>query len=474
MRKLWAITWKEVYSRFTDRNLLLIMVAAPLAIASIIGLAFGGLASGSSPVSHIPVAVVNHDADAGIGVSMGAVLEGLLVQGQLPQELQAFSASDCPQPAGGSQSDGTSLSLDELVDGTAFNPARVEALVEAGSLEASFGADLSMPGVDAAARAAVDKGLYSAVVIIPAEFSAGLTRLAQPASAPEAVQVTVYGNQGRDLDVSIVKSLVDGIVGRLISGNIAIGATFSELAAAHPEALTGAQNLDFGQLFACAFMPGGDVATLVDQAIQAASASPVGGLLVGFGSAQAMFFALFTAEFGVLSMYEERRTGTLQRLLISPTPRWTILGGKLVGVMASVAFQLLVLIVALTLVDSLLEGKLTMIWGTNVPLLLLTVLAATTSVSGLGMLLAGVLKGLEQANVVGSVLNIALGVLGGGFGFQLPRAVAGWSMIYWGRDAFAILASGHGDLTLDLVILFVQGAAMFGLGLVLFTRRFQI
>ena len=90
------------------------------------------------------------------------------------------------------------------------------------------------------------------------------------------------------------------------------------------------------------------------------------------------------------------------------------------------------------------------------------------------MLLAGVLKGIEQANIVGSVLNIALAVLGGAFGFQLPRSVAQYSFIYWARDAFDKLAAGRGDITLNLLILFAEGAVMFAIGLFLFNRKFEV
>jgi hypothetical protein len=138
-----------------------------------------------------------------------------------------------------------------------------------------------------------------------------------------------------------------------------------------------------------------------------------------------------------------------------------------------VLFQLLALAVALTAVASLIERHLTFIWGTNLAQLGLVLLAVAIAVSGLGMLLAGVLKGIEQANVVGSVLNIALGVLGGNFGFQLPRSVAVVSLIYWGRDAFEKLAAGRGDISLNILVLFAEGAAMFVLGLFLFSRRFE-
>ena len=183
--------------------------------------------------------------------------------------------------------------------------------------------------------------------------------------------------------------------------------------------------------------------------------------------------AHFTGQFGVLSMYEERRNGTLQRILVSPTPRWTILGGKLVGVLVSVLFQLLALVLALTVVGSLIEGRAIFIWGNDIGNLALVLLAVAVATSGLGMFLAGVLKGIEQANIVGSVLNIALGVLGGAFGFQLPRSVAQFSFIYWARDAFDTLAAGRGDVSLNILVLFVEGAALFLIGLLLFNRKFE-
>ena len=266
------------------------------------------------------------------------------------------------------------------------------------------------------------------------------------------------------------------ITAQLVSGNLAIGATMAQISgqpsAAQP-AVTGASKQAIGNLFICAFAPGNDLVQVADTPVQAASSNLAGVLLVTFGSAQALFFALFTGENGILSMYDERRNGTLQRILVSPTPRWTILGGKLVGTLVSVLVQLLILIIALTVVGSIMEGQITFIWGTDVAKLGLVLLAVSVAVSGLGIFLAGVLKGIEQANIVGSVLNIALGVLGGGFGFQLPRSVAQFSLVYWARDAFDLLAAGRGDIWLNILVLFVEGAVMFAIGLFFFNRKFE-
>ena len=475
MKKLWVIAVKEVRTRFTDRNLLLIMLAAPLVISTIIGLAFGGLGRTDSPIRDIPVVVVNHDRPGLYGTSFGALLATLLTEGQLPTGTSP-STADCPQTpaaAGGGSTEGT-LTLGELIDGTTFDETVAQRLIDDGTIAPPSAAAGSPEYLDAVARATVDKGLYTAVVIIPADFSTALTSLADPRQPPATTTVTVYGNAGQGLSAGIVRSVVDTITAQMLSGNIAIGATMTELAMTQPTALAGASNLDLSELFTCAFVPRNDLVQLANEPVQAAPTSTAGALLVTFGSAQALFFALFTGQFGILSMYEERTNGTLQRMLVSPTPRWAILGGKLVGVLASVLFQLLVLALALTLVGSLIEGHLVFIWGTDLPRLGLVLLAVAVAVSGLGMLLAGVLKGIEQANIVASVLNIALGVLGGAFGFQLSRSIAQVSLIYWARDAFDILAAGRGDVSLNILVLFAEGAVMFAIGLVLFNRRFEV
>jgi ABC-type Na+ efflux pump permease subunit len=475
MAKLWAIAYKDIRTRFTDRTLLIIMLAAPLAISTIIGLVFGGLGSSTSPIQHIPVAVINYDQPSANGATFGALLAALLTTGELPS---ASNASLAQCPGASSQGNGSpaagGITLSELIDGTTFDQARAQQLVADGQIAAPSALLTSPDYLTQAAHAAVDKGLYTALVFIPSGFSTALTSLADPRQVPATATLTVYGNAGRELSAGIVRSVVDSITSQLVSGNVAIGATLGVIAAQQPQLLPKASSLDFSQDFVCAFSPGDNLVKLDNLPVQATPTNTAGALLVSFGSVQALFFALFTGQFGILSMYDERKEGTLQRILVSPTPRWIVLGGKLVGVLVSVLFQLLILIFALTLVGSLIEGKAVFIWGTDLPRLGLLLLAVGVVTSGFGMFLAGVLKDVQQANVVGPVLNIALGVLGGGFGFQLPRSVAQFSFIYWGRDAFDILAAGHGDVSLNILLLFIEGAIFFIIGLLIFNRKFEV
>ena len=474
MDKLWLVAFKDIRTRFTDRRLLLIMIAAPLAVATIIGLAFGGLGQGASPFQKIPVAVINNDQPSASGTSYGVILADLLTSGKLPPAASA-NLSSCPQASrSGTASSSSSISLGELIHGTVFDSAQAGTLVTDQKISSPSTASGSPEYLQEAARAAVDKGIYAAVVVIPAGFSSALEGLANPTlSHVDKASVTVYGNGGESLAAGIVRSVVNSITAQLVSGNVAIGATLSTLAQMQPSALASATKMDFGKLFVCAFDPGTALVQMTDKPVQAAPNTVAGTLLVTFGSAQALFFAMFTAQGGVLSMYDERRNGTLQRILVSPTPRWVFLGGKLLGTLVSVLVQLILLVLALTLVGSIIEGRPAFIWGNDIGKLALVLLAVSLAVAGLAVFLAGILKSIEQAGTVGSVLNIGLGVLGGAFGFQLPRSMAQFSLVFWARDAFDLLAAGRGEIWLNILVLFAQGLLFYGIGLFFFTRKFN-
>lgn len=475
MTKLLAVVWKEIQETFTDRNLILIMIAAPLAIASIVGLAFGGLGRGeSSPIEHIPVAIVNADDPQGLSIGYGQILSDLLTTGEVPAEEREMlsSCSDVSQEDPDSEQ---LTGLDTLIDGEMLDQARVRMLVESGEIELPQPGTSSPDEILAAGRAAVDRGVYSALVFIPPGFSASLNSLAALPLEGEGATVDVYGNRGQGLAPGIVLSVVESILGQLEGGSITVGATIAEIAATDRAMLADLDPDQFETLASCAFSPSTNTVGFQVVPVQAvAESNAAGSILVAVGSAQAMFFALFTGQFGILSLYEDRKNWTLQRLIASPTPRWVILSGKLLGVMGTVVFQLVILVLALTVVGSLLSGTPTMIWGDDWLALSGLLLAASTAVGGISMFLAGILKSVEQANIVVSLVNMAMAVLGGAFGFSIPMPFAAVSLIYWGREAFQHLAAGNSEIGLHLAVLSAQGILMFVIGLILFDRRFEV
>jgi ABC-type transport system involved in multi-copper enzyme maturation permease subunit len=477
MRKIWTIAWKELYVRFTDRHLIIIMIVTPLAISTIVGLAFGGIDEEDVPIRDIPVAIINHDRGNDYGVNYGQIFLSLLVPGisEDGDIVGALPVCDSGEGEVEDQEASTATLLD-LTRASVFDEAAANALVGEGRIEVPTAA--SEGGyLDSAAKAAVDAGEYVAAIIIDADFSQNLTYVPILQTQLKPTGVTVYVNPGSPISAGIIRSIAEGIVNQIVTGSITIASTFDELQGQFGSMVVGqaASSMDFNEAFACAFSPASNTIRLETQEVESSVTRNTGTeILVSIGSAQAMFFALFIAQFGVLSMHEERRNWTLQRLVMSPTPRSAILAGKLVGVFVSVAFQLLVLFFALTLIGSIMQGRPTLIWGSDLPAILLVLFSAALGVSGLGMLMAGIVQSPEQAQIFGYMLNMALAVLGGAFGFTLPKAVSQLSLLYWGRNAFDMLAAGQSGVGLNVIILAGQGLLMFAIGLVLFNRRFEV
>lgn len=464
LRKILIIAWKDTYLTFTDRTLLVMMLLTPLLLSTIIGLAFGGASGGTIEFSDIPVAIVNLDESIdqqGEPFSYGQLLVDIYTGSGSASDAAQTDASEC----------------DEIVGGGGDDSA-----TEQTSLEDLFAVTLLDDWDEA--RAGVEDGTYAAAIFIPDDFSAQLApQIGMGESSLGETQVDIYANEGLAVSASIVRSVTDSFMQQFLTGNVTVAATIAELLeqgmagelAESGVVLVSNMNNDEAFDFDCAFVPsagsiGIDQPPLDDVQRQ----SNFVQVLVGIGTAQAVFFALFTGQFGVLDVFEEQRQGTLQRMSVSPTPRSAILIGKILGVVLSVLLQIIVLMVSLTAVASLVEQTPTFIWGTNLPLLALLVVVIVLSVSGVGVLLAGLAQTPEQVNVIGPILNVTLAALGGAFGFTLPQTFAQFSPVYWAVDAYQELAAGGTDIGLNLLILLVQGGIMMVVGLWFFNRRVEV
>jgi ABC-2 type transport system permease protein len=450
MRQILAIAWKDIYGTFSDRNLVIIMIATPLAIATIVGLAFGNLGSGDVPVSDIPVAIVNQDEGSG-AQNYGQIFIRAFVppsEDELVSEttqLPTCESDETPSNVNGS----SQPSLYDLTDAVALN-----------SVEA--------------ARAGVDNGDYTAAIIVPHDFS---SRIAYgPGDPIEATSVEVYANPGRAVPAAIIRSISESIVNQIAAGNIAAASTLETVGEQYGllQIATVATHESFARNLSCAFTSTVNALSIEQQTVSGEDSNSAAALLVTFGSAQAMFFALFTGQQGVLSVFEERRQWTLQRLVMAPISRVTILLGKLLGTFVTCLFQLIALAIALTVVGSILSGQVVFIWGTNLLAIFIVMVAAAAAVTGLGVLMAGVAKTPEQSATYAQLINIVLALLGGAFGLQLSENLSRLSLIYWGADAFRKLSLGQGDITLNVLILVAHGVVLFVAGWWLFNRRLDI
>ncbi|NWF69561.1 MAG: ABC transporter permease [Chloroflexi bacterium] len=464
MRKILAIIWQALSIAYSDRNLLLIMLATPLALATIIGLAFGGTGSGDISIENIKIAIVNLDGVDENGAN-GQVFVDLLVP---PAESAANSNANADTAATETSDDG-GVVCGQTPDEDSSGRNVLFDLTDAVEMTDA-----------AAARAAVDTGDLVAAIIIPADFSENLA-YTQDDSTLDPTSIEVYGSSAALISSSVIRSITESIAYQIATGNIAIAATFDTLierAFARPAFGLQFQSAaaSFQPDFSCAFVPSFNPLRLEAQTVSGARVEfdP----LVIFGASQAMFFMLFTAQGVATNVLEEQRTGTLQRLLVSPTTRLTVLIGKLLAAFINSLVQITLLFFAFSIVASLMRGEIRLIWGTHLPLVALTMIVASLSVAGLGVLLASLVRTPESAGTIGSMINMAMGVLGGAFfnvqAIPLLQPLTAFSLIYWGTDAFTKLSQGFTDIGLNLLILLVQGSVMFVAGLWLFNRRLKV
>jgi len=464
MYQILTIARRDLYTTFTDRNLILIMIATPLLLSTIIGLAFGG-----GGTRQIDLAIVNHDEPAQLGTT----------EFNYGDQLVAIFRS-----IGGDEE--VDINVNEDLDEESCPISSDDSETE-DTQDNLFDINMNITEYDDAdtARQAVENGEYAAVLIIPDNFSQQMSAgqgfsldsiLNFGDTEVSQAELELYANSGSTVSAGIINSILEGITNRMIAGNIVVQSTIQTLIT-NPDRLTQIQDADIDSFsaFACAF--DGTITSIrldTEPLNDVQESSAFVQIVVSIGSAQAAFFALFTAVQAILYIYEEKKQGTFDRLTIAPIPRWYILAGSLLGTVVTVIFQLLILMVGLVAVASIVEGDLIMIWGDNILHLILVVLTLSLSVAGIGIFVAGLAKDAQQAQIISPIVNILLAFFGGAFGIQLPQSIQQVSLIYWGSDAFDKLSRGNTDIALNLLFLLILGGITFIIGTWLFSRRIEI
>ena len=449
------IARKDLYLRFSNRASLLFLLALPLGLSLIITLVFGDL-GGDGPASlrDIPLGIVNLDEGAeqqGRSFNYGAGLLQLLGAADLSAVAGAGAAA-CPYASVGAAVE-PDLALNEL-----FSVQEIQDV--------------------AAGRDMVDSGELAALVIVPADFSARLSPQIGPGATilyPQApASVEVYSDGSRALESQMAGGVVAAYSERLLAGNIALGAAINGLIAQQPLAAlrlvaAGDDEAISGALTCGSVAEVHQTGPVDDNGLRQSTR-----ILAFVGMAQATFFALFAAQFGVLGVVEERQAGTLQRILTTATTRGAFLAGKLLGTWVTALFQLLLLLIALSLFASLIEGRLFFLWSASLPALFAILLPLSLAVAGLGVVLVAFVQRVEQIGAIGALVNILLAMLGGAYGFTVPEPWSWLSLVYWGVEGMARLGLGDTEVGLNALVLTLQGLALFGVGLWLFRRRVEV
>ncbi|MFP5309258.1 MAG: ABC transporter permease [Actinomycetes bacterium] len=270
-------------------------------------------------------------------------------------------------------------------DGSAAG-AQVVEVVERAVEEAGLGAITVLPDEDAAREAITDGGV-DAVVLVPAGFGAAV-------DTGVAASLEVLASADAPVARSVAEGVAGGYAAQLDRVRAAVVAEVR--AGADPAALD-------VQAIAARVLATPPALALDADEVDDGRLDPVTYLSAGM----AVFFLFFTVSFGITGLLEERRVGTLPRLLAAPVPRASVVVAK--GVTSAVLgiTSMSVLVVASTL---LLGAR----WGDPVGVVAL-VLAGVAAATGVMALLATFARTAEQAQSAQSIVAVLLGMLGGAF-----------------------------------------------------------
>lgn len=250
-----------------------------------------------------------------------------------------------------------------------------------GMSEQGFGTVEHLP-TEAAARRSVDDGL-DAVFVLPKDFSAGV-------SSGRSASIGVIGDVDSPTLANVAASIARGFASRLETGQLTFLAAQQAGTASSPGELAD---------------EAGAAQPLRVVAVEAASRQL--DTSTYFMAGMAVFFLFFTVQFGVTSLLDERRDGTLARLLGAPIGRVSILLGKgLASLLVGVASMAVLILAA-----SVLMGAQ---WGHPLGVGLLVVAGVLSAVGIMGVV-ATFSRTPETAGNLGAIVAVVLGFLGGTF-----------------------------------------------------------
>ena len=276
-----------------------------------------------------------------------------------------------------------------------------------GGLEDAGVATIQTRATEADARTAVEQATADgwradAAFVIPIGFTQAILS-GQPTS------IQVLGAKDAAFATEIARSVATGFANGVTSVQLAV-LTVGDLRGSPPDAAQVAEIAAIAQEPAIALVDSG---TSLRQLTWSTY----------FAAAMAILFLFFAAQAGMLSLFEERRQGTLARILAGPIRPGTVLLGKAIGSFVTGVTAMAVLVVATT-------AALGADWGPPLGVALVVV-AAVISAIGLTAFVTSFMKTLDGASAANSAVAITLGILGGTFSptAQSPEVMQSLSLV---------------------------------------------
>lgn len=413
MKKAFLIGWKDLTLAFRDRAALTFMLLAPFLLTIGLGLVTGRFSgdSTSSGVSDIPIMIINEDAG-----KLGVALVDVLQSGELADLLEPSLVTN-----------------------------RAEAL------------------------AALEADETAAVILIPAGFSESILPAAGRSEPEGGIQLQLYSNPARPTSVGVIRTILDGFISQVevgrVSGQVIVGQLIASGRIQPQEAAE--VGFEVGQSQAQTLQAG---AAITLESVTTSGEDVPFDVLAVLAPGMALMFLMYTVSNGGRSLLLERTQGTLPRLMITPTTTGQVLAGKTIGIYLTGVAQMLILILASTV---LFQVR----WGDPLGILTL-VLASVVGAVGWGLLITAIARTPGQVAAIGSAVMLTFGIMGGTF--VNTEFMPDWFRIIsritpnaWGVDAFTTLALGGslGNILTPILVLLAMGALLFVVAILIFNRR---
>lgn len=435
MSRLWVFAARDLRRMAADRRALVVNLALPLVLTSVMGLSFGGGVFGKKGISAIPVALVAGDLPAPL---RDRLLEGL-------QESGFFA----PTWADSAQADALVRAGD--VAAAIVLPPR--------ALEDFFSADSLVIEVWKDPASEVKAGIVQEIV------QRGVLRLQAGEAAYRALWPQDYAPTAAD----------SAAVADLFRGGL--DDVWRNLREPDPDDARGraaeylARQVDHQLALGRALARPGAGLAVSDRA-PGAEGGREANLFDYFLPSFAVFFLMFAVAAGARDLHRERSRRTLQRQLLGPGPAWPVVAGKW---LASVIQGVAMLAVLLGAGALLFRVNL----GPDPWTLPVVVLLTCTAATGVFMLMAMLVRSEKALDNLSTSVILVSAMLGGNF---LPiDNLPGWSRMagqfffnYWANLSFTRVIGADGSLADVGTPLLVLGGASLALGaaiVLLFTAR---
>jgi ABC-2 type transport system permease protein len=237
----------------------------------------------------------------------------------------------------------------------------------------------------AAGRSAADQNKVSATFVVPPGFSAAIGH-GRPAT------LKVLGSVDSSIGAQVAQSIAQSYADRIDTGRIVVA---------------GAGGGQIGQGAFAALPTPISIADVSTKSRQLDAGT-------FYAAGMTVFFLFFTVQFGISSILEERRDGTLARMLVAPIHRSAVLAGKL---LTSLVLGFVSMVVLALATHFLLSAH----WG-NILGVAILIAAGVLAATAVMTLVATLARTPDQAQAWQGMVALVLGMLGGAF---FPVAQAG-------------------------------------------------